>query len=178
MGGVILLAVSVSLDSVGTGMSYAIRGVRIPWNTRVIVALSGGFLTFLAVLIGSFFERWVPDVAFGVLGAVLLVFLGTRALADIIRKRPETDYDKDGSKVLEPAESVVLCLSMAADSVSTGFCLTSCEPLRMLFPVFCAVSGFVFLAIGNGLRLSSKIPGAFGGIVLIVLGLYRLFSYL
>lgn len=177
MGGIILLAVSVSLDSIGTGMSYAIRGVRIPWSTRIFVALSGGFLTLLAVFAGSILGRWVPGVAFGILGAFLLVFLGTRALADIIRKRPETDYDKDGSKVLEPAESVVLCLSMAADSVSTGFCLTTYEPLRMLFPVFCAVSGFIFLAIGNGLRLSSKIPGIFGGIVLTVLGLYRLFLY-
>ena len=39
MGAIILLAVSVSLDSLSTGMAYAISGIRIPWTTRMMMAV-------------------------------------------------------------------------------------------------------------------------------------------
>ena len=49
MGLILLLAVSVSLDTLGIGMAYAVSGIRIPWNTRLLIALLNGILTFCAV---------------------------------------------------------------------------------------------------------------------------------
>ena len=51
MGLILLLSVSVSLDTLGIGMSYAIEGIRIPWQTRFIVALTNMVLTFMSVLL-------------------------------------------------------------------------------------------------------------------------------
>ena len=42
---VILLAVSVSFDTLGVAMAYAIGGIVIPRKTRLLIALLNGVLT-------------------------------------------------------------------------------------------------------------------------------------
>lgn len=176
MGAMILLAVSVSFDSMGTGMAYAMRGVRIPWPTRFLTALSGGVLTLLAVTAGDWIKKWIPDLAFGLIGGSILLVLGIRAVIEVAGNAQEKDYDRDGSKVLEPCESAALCLSMAVDSVSAGLCLGGEGWQKFLFPLFTALSGMLFLSAGNVIRARSHLPGIFGGLILTALGLFRLLA--
>lgn len=176
MGAIILLAVSVSFDSMGTGMAYAMRGVRIPWSTRLLTALSGGILTLLAVTAGDWMKKWIPDLAFTLIGGSILIILGIHAAADVIKNIPGKDYDRDGSKVLEPCESAALCLSMAVDSMSAGLCLGNEGWQKLLFPLFTALSGILFLSAGNCIRARSCLPGIFGGLLLMALGAFRLLA--
>lgn len=70
MGAIILLALSVSLDSLSTGMAYAISGIRIPWTTKLMMAVLNGCLTFSAVLAGSYLGQIIRRGISSYLGEV------------------------------------------------------------------------------------------------------------
>lgn len=175
MGVIFLLAVSVSLDSLCTGMAYAASGIRIPWSTRFMTAGIGGVLTLAAVVAGDYAADWIPAFWFGMAGGCVLILPGSRMLLDAWKKREIPDYDRDGSHVLEPWEGVVISLSMALDSMSAGFGITECGFARYLFPVFTAGAGVCFLTVGNFCRINTRFIKAAGGSALICLGLFRFF---
>ena len=50
---VCLLALSVSLDTLGIGMAYAMSGICIPKRIRLFIALLNGVLTAVALFAGS-----------------------------------------------------------------------------------------------------------------------------
>lgn len=173
MGAIILLAVSVSLDSLSTGMAYAISGIRIPWTTRMMMAVLNAGLTFAAVLAGNYLGRIVPDRYFHLFGGGVLLFLGGRALWGAWKNRAAKDYDQDGSKVLEPWEGVLIGLTMAFDSMSAGIGIQDFGGVRYAFPFLAAFGGVVFLTLGNYITINVRCINAIGGILLIGLGLFR-----
>lgn len=173
MGAIILLALSVSLDSLSTGMAYAISGIRIPWTTKFMMAVLNGALTFAAVLAGSYLGRIVPERYFHLLGGGVLLVLGGRTLWDVWKNRMAKDYDQDGSKVLEPWEGVLIGLTMAFDSMSAGLGILDYGNVRFVFPFLTAFAGVAFLTVGNYIRINVRFINAVGGILLIGLGLFR-----
>lgn len=175
MGLILLLSVSVSLDTLGIGMSYAIEGIRIPWQTRVIVALTNMVLTFFSVLLAQYLGGVIPDLWLSILGGSVLVILGGKALWNALGENKTADYDKDKSQVLESAEGCVLGLTMALDSVSAGLGLGNLGTVAYFFPVFTALSGVLFLSLGSAMWCSTRRLNGAGGVILILLGLFRIF---
>lgn len=175
MGLILLLSVSVSLDTLGIGMSYAIEGIRIPWLTRVIVALTNMALTFLSVLLAQYLNGVIPDFWLSVCGGAVLVALGLKTLWNALGENKTADYDKDNSHVLEPAEGCVLGLTMALDSVSAGLGLGDLGAAAYFFPVLTACSGVLFLSLGAAAWCSTRRLNGAGGVILILLGLFRIF---
>lgn len=173
MGAIILLALSVSLDSLSTGMAYAISGIRIPWTTKLMMAVLNGCLTFAAVLVGSYLGQIVPERYFQIFGGGVLLALGGRTLWCVWKKQAAKDYDQDGSKVLEPWEGLLIGLTMAFDSMSAGLGLPDFGSARYAFPLFTAFAGVAFLTIGNYIRINIRCINALGGFLLIGLGLFR-----
>lgn len=175
MGAIILLAVSVSLDSLSTGMAYATSGIRIPWNTKLMIAVLNGALTLVAVVAGGYLGRVIPDVWFHLIGGGVLLVLGGRTLWDVWKNRTAKDYDQDGSKVLEPWEGLVIGLTMALDSMSAGFGIVECGVFRYSFPVLTSFASVIFLTIGNYFTINVRCVSGLGGFILIGLGLLRCF---
>lgn len=175
MGAIVLLAVSVSLDSLSTGMAYAISGIRIPWSTKLMIAVLGGGLTFAAVVAGDYLGRMIPDLWFRLFGGAVLLALGIRTLWEVWKNQMTKDYDQDGSKVLEPWEGLLLSLTMAFDSMSAGLGIPECGGARFAFPVLSALAGVLFLSVGNYIRINVRCIQGLGGILLMGLGLFRCF---
>lgn len=175
MGLILLLSVSVSLDTLGIGMSYAIEGIRIPWLTKVIVALTNMALTFLSVLLAQNMNGVIPDFWLRVGGGAVLVVLGLKTLWNALGENKTADYDKDYSHVLEPAEGCVLGLTMTLDSVSAGLGLGGLGAAAYFFPVLTACSGVLFLSLGAAVWCSTRRLNGAGGVILILLGLFRIF---
>ena len=175
MGLILLLSVSVSLDTLGIGMSYTIEGIRIPWQTRFIVALTNMVLTFMSVLLAQYLDGLVPDLWLSIFGGSVLVVLGGKTLWNALGENKTADYDKDKSHVLEPAEGCVLGLTMALDAVSAGLGLGNLGAAAYLFPVLTAFSGVLFLSLGAAMWCSTRRLNGAGGIILVLLGLFRIF---
>ena len=61
---VCLLALSVSLDTLGIGMAYAMSGICIPKRIRLFIALLNGVLTAVALFAGSTCLAGLPEPCF------------------------------------------------------------------------------------------------------------------
>ena len=175
MGLIILLSLSVSLDTLGIGMSYSMNKIRIPWSTRLVVAGVNIALTFLAVWLGGCLWEFIPGRIPGLLGGGILLVLGVRALKSARRENRAAVYDRDDSHVLEPWEGGVLGFAMALDSVSAGLGLGGLGALAYVFPVLTGLSGVLFLSLGEKMCCNMRKVNGIGGSILILLGLFRIF---
>ncbi|WP_372636321.1 manganese efflux pump, partial [Cohnella sp.] len=44
----LLLALAVSLDGFGVGVTYGLRGIRVPWVSIAIIAACSGLMLFIS----------------------------------------------------------------------------------------------------------------------------------
>jgi putative sporulation protein YtaF len=90
---ILLLAVSSSLDNLGTGVSYGLRNICIPLSLNLLIAISNSSGTLLSMLFGKVLSGVLRPNAAGLLGALLLISLGIWSLiAGVRKKRPERDF--------------------------------------------------------------------------------------
>ncbi|MEA4901340.1 sporulation membrane protein YtaF [Desulfitobacterium sp.] len=80
MGTAILLAIALSLDGFGVGMSYGLRRIRIPWASMLMIAFCTVAAMSSAVLFGGWFAQWIQFLSPNTLGAIILLSLGAYQL--------------------------------------------------------------------------------------------------
>lgn len=172
---VLLLAISVSLDTLGIGMAYAMAGIRIPNRTRLLVAFLNGGLTGLAVFLGEQCLTEVPDLWFQLLGGSILIVLGVKTLWNALGDNKTAQYDRDNSRSIDLKEGCVLGLVLALDSVSAAFGIVGQGKWVILFPLCTAVLCGFFLRVGGKYTYNVRRLNGVSGVLLIVLGLFRLY---
>jgi putative Mn2+ efflux pump MntP len=87
----LLLAVAVSLDGFGVGVTYGLRRIRIPVVSVVIIAFCSGFVIWSAMQIGTILSGYMSPVTAKQIGAYLLVLIGCWALIQYWRRRVQAD---------------------------------------------------------------------------------------
>lgn len=96
MGTAILLAIALSLDGFGVGMSYGLRRIRIPWTSMLMISFCTIISMSSAVLFGGWFAQWVNFIPPNILGAIILLSLGIyqvlRALGQ--KEGPKEDQEE------------------------------------------------------------------------------------
>ena len=154
---VCLLALSVSLDTLGIGMAYAMSGICIPKRIRLFIALLNGVLTAVALFAGSTCLAGLPEPCFRLIGGGILILLG----------------DKDNSRSIDIKEGSALGSALALDSVSAALSLVGQGTIIWLFPVCTAFLCGAFLWIGGQRIYHVRRLNGISGILLILLGLFR-----
>lgn len=171
---VILLAVSVSLDTFGVSMAYGLAGIVIPRCTRLLIAFLNGFLTLVAIWLGRLLCSGVPPLIFQILGAVILTALGIKTLWNALGENKTAHYDKDDSHVIDLREGLIIGVVFALDSISAALGILNFGRIIYLFPLCTAILCDIFLLPGGKhLHNLRRLNGA-SGIILILLGLFRL----
>ncbi|HHW15048.1 MAG TPA: hypothetical protein GXX28_08970 [Firmicutes bacterium] len=101
LGGLILLALAVSLDGFGAGVSYGLRRIRLDWRSLAVVGLVAGATAWLATGTGHLFAHLAGRQWGGAfvqqLGAALLLGLGLVSLNNAGR-------EQSGSQVGQAAD--------------------------------------------------------------------------
>ena len=172
---VFLLSVSVSLDTLGIGMAYAMAGIRIPARTRLLVASLNGILTGLAIFLGGKCLHGVPDLWFQLLGGSILIVLGIKTLWNALGDNKTAQYDRDNSRSIDLREGCLLGLALALDSVSAAFGIVGQEIGIFLFPLCTSFLCAFFLWIGGKYTYNVRRLNGVSGVLLIILGLFRLY---
>jgi len=73
---VVALAVALSLDSLGVGVAYGLRRIRLPRSLYLIVALCTGALMGLSMTLGGHLSGYLAPVIARRAGGVILVLVG------------------------------------------------------------------------------------------------------
>ncbi|MCZ8518319.1 MULTISPECIES: sporulation membrane protein YtaF [Paenibacillus] len=97
----LLLALAVSLDGFGVGVTYGLRRIRIPLLSIAIIAACSGGIIYVSMGIGVLLRNFVDPAGARMIGAVILIGIGIWALVQMLRQRGEEDGDDEGEE--EPA---------------------------------------------------------------------------
>lgn len=103
MGVAMLMAVALSLDGFGVGLAYGLRRIRIPMSSLIAIALCTVFAMGISMLFGNWVTLWLRIIPARLLGATILLALGSFQLARAIWNRKREIFPQ-----AVPAMAVVL----------------------------------------------------------------------
>lgn len=196
MHGLIILglAVSSSIDNLGVGISYGIRGIKLHPSKNALIAI----ICFVFSIAGIYFGQWISQLVPGVLptllGAFLLLVIGIRimllarprkmeenkaesettagtgGLDGMLRNPEKADLDRSGD--IGWGEAVLLGAALSANALTNGLGagLMGLSPLAISLTA--AVGSFVTLWLGSTvgrkaahIRIGSFSIGQFGTLI-------------
>lgn len=97
----LVLAFAVSVDGFGVGVTYGLRRIRIPLLSVVIIAICSGLVIFLSMLVGSWITGYLSPFAAKLIGAVVLVGIGTWALLQLKRSGRDAGGEERSERIAE-----------------------------------------------------------------------------
>ncbi|MDO3678934.1 sporulation membrane protein YtaF [Paenibacillus ehimensis] len=187
-------AVSSSLDNLGVGLSYGIRGIRVGVLSNLVIAMICFLFSETGILFGQWLSKSLPGMFPVVAGAFILTVIGLRiVLLAMPRKHsasPEVKEDRSGSASLKGllqhpekadkdrsgsigiGESVVLGIALSANAVTNGLSagLMGLSPLAISLTA--AQGSFMTIWVGvvigrkaAGIRIGSFTLGQFGTLI-------------
>ncbi len=172
----ILIALSVSIDSLGIGITYGIKGTKINITSKIILFYTSliivTFATKLGNLITSIFSNFIANL----IGSTMLIFMGFwvifqsfnkkiivykkykskiynffiksfRIAIQIIKKPIYSDLDN--SKIIDSKEALYLGLALSVDSLCVGISSSMIELNSNLFPILVSTFQLLFISFGN-----------------------------
>jgi putative sporulation protein YtaF len=143
----VLLALAVSLDSFGAGLTYGLKSIKIPFRSISIIAICSAVTFLTSMLLGTVLEQFVSPKTGEVLGGVILLGIGFYSLwqvflpekdsieketkdlvkfeiqslgivIHILKKPVIADIDKSGS--ITGWEAVLLGIALSLDAFGAG----------------------------------------------------------
>lgn len=97
-----LLAMALSLDGFGAGVTYGLRKTRIPLLSVLIISLCSGLVLGVSMQAGALLQRFLSPSAASVFGAAILILLGLWSLYQQVRRSSEPEV-QPASTVDSPA---------------------------------------------------------------------------
>lgn len=100
----ILLAISLSMDALGIGVSYGLRGKKVPLLPKVIISLISLAFTAAAIGIGNIIVLFLPDQLAKLIGSGMLGVLGVAIIIQALNKKegeaePEPEVQRPQKKI-------------------------------------------------------------------------------
>ncbi|MFE6072924.1 manganese efflux pump [Paenibacillus sp. NPDC057886] len=89
------LALALSLDGFGVGITYGLRRTKIPLLSIVVISICSGMVIALSMQVGVLLSHVVSPDAASIVGAVILIGIGAWSLLQLIRKRGKEQLETD-----------------------------------------------------------------------------------
>lgn len=115
----ILLALSVSIDSLGIGISYGIKHTKISKTSNFTLFSISFIVTSLSIIIGNTISSILSEKFSVLLGSAFLMLLGFYGIYKNISNKT-TNYDFNHSNEIDSKEAIFLGLALSIDSFCVG----------------------------------------------------------
>ncbi|MGN1030163.1 MAG: hypothetical protein ACI4PQ_01015 [Butyricicoccaceae bacterium] len=170
-----LLVLVMNLDALFACAACAASGIRIPFRSRLVIALFGCFSLMVSLaaggLIASFLSaRALQLLAFSVLFLIGLSNLLHQLMQSLLARchrltihmfqyiidicADETRADADHSRHLSAGEALALALPLSTDSLLTGLSMTEGSPMLLLALAFSC--GLIATILGTRLGATAN----------------------
>lgn len=196
---ILAFSVSSSIDNLGIGISYGIRGIRIAHLSNLIIALICFVFSEAGILFGKWLSVVLPGAMPTLIGALLLFVIGIRIVlltiprknrvsgeeSKSIFKNPElADIDKSGD--IGFVESVSLGIALSSNAVTNGLSAGLLGFSPHVISLAAAIASYLTVWAGVALgrkmaaiRVGSLHAGQLGtmisGVILVVIAVHSLF---
>lgn len=202
---IILLALSVSIDSLGIGITYGLRKTSISTPAKFILFIISFAFVCISVTLGYFLISILPNNIIKTVSVILLCLMGFLIIYEAMNTTEKKEYkshqiflkplgitiqiiknpissDLNNSKIIEKNESIYLAFALSLDSICVGITSSSFGIYSLLFPILVPLFQFLFLNVGIILgkkivlyNTSIKKWNILSGILLIIIGILRVF---
>jgi putative sporulation protein YtaF len=197
----LLFSLSSNLDNLVVGTAYGLKKIKIGILPNIIIAIITSTGTFLAMSVGIYISKFLPDYVANSFGAGVIIILGgyfviqstiklannksSKELAlkdidDMLEYAEKSDLDNSGDINLK--EAVLVAFALTFNNLGTGIA-ASITGVNIRFTViFTFILSIVTLklgeAIGNNIlgNFLGKYAPLISGILLIILGIIELFN--
>jgi putative sporulation protein YtaF len=88
-----ILAFAVSIDGLGVGITYGLRGIRFPWWSLLIVTILTAMMILMSMGLGSLLVRVLSPAGAKIAGACLLIAIGSWAIWNLSAQKREADLE-------------------------------------------------------------------------------------
>ncbi|MCM3759679.1 sporulation membrane protein YtaF [Alkalihalobacillus oceani] len=180
------LALAVSLDSFGVGLTYGLRKMKLPWRSLLFIAACSAVSILVAMFFGTIMEAYLsPEVA-GSIGGIILITIGAWALYQVYRPAKNTEKTKedevilsfeikvlgvvirilrkpmiadfDNSGTINGPEALLLGIALSLDAFGAGLgaALIGFSPVWMAISVAGMSALFITLGMRSGYRFSDS----------------------
>lgn len=176
----ILLALSVSIDSLGIGIPYGLKKTKITIISNIILFAISFCITCGSIFLGHYISALFSPTASTILGSSFLIILGVYNIYKTINN-PITDYDIDHSNNIDAKEAIFLGLALSIDSACVGIGSGIIGINDIVLPFFVASFQLIFLNCGNlvansiakYVNVSEYALSISSSIILILVGIFR-----
>ena len=176
----ILLALSVSIDSLGIGIPYGLKKTKITIISNIILFAISFCITCGSIFLGHYISTLFSPTISTILGSSFLIILGVYNIYKTINK-PLTDYDIDHSNNIDAKEAIFLGLALSIDSACVGIGSGIIGINDIVLPFFVASFQLAFLNCGNlvansiakYVNVSEYALSISSSIILILVGIFR-----
>ncbi len=186
----ILFAITLSIDSIGIGITYGLKNTRINISSKCILFGISFFFCILSLLAGNLLIHFISPVLANVLGVFLLIFLGLMMIyqgifphkkSSKIQKKNSSKIhqffikplgitiqiirnpissDFDDSNTIDGKEALFLGTALSLDYFAGGIGIATLGVNPIFFPFFVSIFQLIFLSFGN--MLGKKIKSICG----------------
>ncbi len=196
---ILLLAISLSIDALGVGITYGVREITISPMVKLILAGESAALMAIFLIAGNQLTLLLSPKTANYFGVALLFCMGLWLCIQcfIQLKHPPiektlhtpmtlvhtpTACDRDRSFTLEPKEAMTLSFILSMDSLGAGIGAGAAGISISFLPLCVALCQTLFLSLGTiaGKQLKHITPfpehlwSAVSGILLMIIALLRL----
>ena len=162
----IVLALSVSIDSFGIGITYGIKNTKITNWSKLILFTISLIVTIISINFGKVISRIFSPFFANLLGCLILV-----AMVIV--------FDK--SNTISSKEALYLGTALSLDSLCVGIGSSMLNISSYLFPLLVAFFQLLFISFGNfigkelknSFRINDNVWSFISGILLILIGLLK-----
>lgn len=182
----LLLAIPISLDCIGIGITYGIKNTYITHLAKAIIFTIFFVVTFVAISIGSFIIKIFSLSFANILGVALLILMGLWIIYQSFNPRKEKskkitnqkiyqfiinplgitikiiknpiNSDLDNSNYIDAKEALYLGFAISLDAFCAGVGCSAIGINSLFFPLFISIFHILFLSLGSfiGIKLSSS----------------------
>lgn len=176
------ISVSLSIDALGIGISYRLKGVTIPASAKIVIGLVSALIMWLSLSAGNRMLQIFPEKVMTLFGMAVLCLIGLAFIRNSLFGEKGKTYDFDQSKKIETGEAILLGAALSADSVSAGIATAVLGLSSIWIPVMVGLMQMAFLYLGSVLmercslthkKAQEKICGVFSGCLLILIAVLR-----
>jgi len=184
----IVVALALSIDAFGIGLTYGIRGIKISNLSKLIVSSQSIIITFAAMQFGNIIRNIIPLEYAEKIGAFCLILLGSwviiqsgqekkvsmpkpkksKTLSIVIKHlgitvqiiRSPGDCDMDNSATIDKFEAIYLGFALSIDAFVAVAGTGMIDGFSMQLPFVIAITQAVLLTLGSssGHRIKDIYP--------------------
>ena len=168
---------SVSIDSLGIGITYGIKNTTLNFFAKFILIIMSVFFSTCSIFIGNIISSILSELLTKFISSCILIIIGIIVIIDPI------PFDFDNSRNIDMKEAFLLGIALSLDSISVGIGSSIGGYLSFYFPILVALFQILFLCFGViiGKKIIKKftVPDSIwniiSGVVLMLFGAIKIF---